>query len=239
MLIALLRALSQMKSILDEEDRGSLKDLVLMSRMHPRVLSIGIRLAILDHDTQFESPEQDEANLDKRRDIMTELIGLTRATGAAGAAGRAGASTDGEEDYEDDFEGDDDDMMMPDEDAVRDDDADDADVDGAGPYGDAASDSDSNFDPESDPRLVELSRTVAEQKSLLQKKMDFVKEQLSMLQDLKKSCQEKLSEAMEGVDEGDEGEGDEDTDTEGMDSDMAYDMDDAPAASSPSRVRAA
>ena len=112
-LVALLRAISQMKPILDAGDRGHLKDLVLASRMQAKVLSLGIQLAILDHDTQFDSPEADEANLDKRRSILTQLIGLLRGGDGPGGDGRE----DGD-DYESDFE--EDDMMMPDGDAVAD-----------------------------------------------------------------------------------------------------------------------
>ena len=229
-LVALLRAISQMKPILDAGDRGHLKDLVLASRMQAKVLSLGIQLAILDHDTQFDSPEADEANLDKRRSILTQLIGLLRGGDGPGGNGRE----DGD-DYESDFE--EDDMMMPDGDAVADGDArsNDADVD-AGPYGDEDDDSDDDFDGDGDgeegiaaddPRILDLARTVAQQKELLQQKMDFVKEQLSMLNDLKASCQQKLDEAMEGrSDEEDDDDEDPEEDDEDYDDDDEEDDDD-------------
>mmetsp|Transcript_13429 Transcript_13429/g.47041 ORF Transcript_13429/g.47041 Transcript_13429/m.47041 type:complete len:187 (-) Transcript_13429:146-706(-) len=50
-------------------------------------------------------------------------------------------------------------------------------------------------------RLMELARTVLEQKEVLQRKMDHVKEQLRALQELKASCQTKIGD-LDGDDDG-------------------------------------
>ena len=114
-LIALLRAVSRMKGVLEEPDRAVLKDMVVDEPLSPALLRIGIRMAILDNDPRSGSPEDDQVHLAKRRDLLKEMWDLCK--------GSTGESSDGE--YEDDYESeDDDDMMMPDEDAVRDDQAD-------------------------------------------------------------------------------------------------------------------
>ena len=107
-LIALLRAVSRMKGVLEEPDRAVLKDMVVDEPLRPELLRIGIRMAILDNDPRSGSPEDDQVHLAKRRDLLKEMWDLCKG---------AQESSDGE--YEDDYESeDDDDMMMPDDDAV-------------------------------------------------------------------------------------------------------------------------
>ena len=211
MLVALLRAIGQMKAILDESDRGCLKDLVLASSMHPRILSIGIRLAILDHDTQFDSPEADEANLEKRRQILTELISLIRGAQARGAelAGKQQADDDQTEDYEDDFE--DDDMMMPDEDAVRDDQAD--------------STAERDEEAQRQAQVREIAATVAKQKELLAQKMRLVEDQLSRLTALKSEAEARMRQAQQEAEDEDDGEDEETDEEEGSVEEESWDED--------------
>ena len=147
-LIALLRAVSRMKGVLEEPDRAVLKDMVVDEPLRPELLRIGIRMAILDNDPRSGSPEDDQVHLAKRRDLLKEMWDLCKG---------AQESSDGE--YEDDYESeDDDDMMMPDEDAVRDDQADstaERDEEGARP----------------EAQVREIAATVAKQKELLAEKM--------------------------------------------------------------------
>lgn len=244
-LVSLLRAIGQLKQIMDESDRGFLKDLALSAtQMDPQILSIGIRLAILDHDTQTEA-ENDEQLLGKRRELLTLLIAIVKPEILEAMSGVGASSGDAdredEHDYEDDFEDDfeDDDMLMPDGDHKQNYDADDGDdedesdnddVDDDGKQDhieqvknltangfddddddqstddDAEDDADADadeaessmLDASADPRLLELARSVCAQKKLLQQKMDFVKEQLSMLSALKESCESRLSEVQRG-----------------------------------------
>ena len=71
----------------------------------------------------------------------------------------------------------------------------------------------------SEPEQVEaLAKHVAEQKALLQQKMDFVQQQLAQLTDLKASCQAELDEALaNGGDDYEYGDG-------GLGEDGAYDL---------------
>ena len=54
-LIALLRAVSRMKGVLEEPDRAVLKDMVVDEPLRPELLRIGIRMAILDNDPRSGS----------------------------------------------------------------------------------------------------------------------------------------------------------------------------------------
>ena len=166
-LIALLRAVSRMKGVLEEADRAVLKDMVVDEPLSPALLRIGIRMAILDNDPRSGSPEDDQVHLAKRRDLLKEMWDLCRRE----------ESSDGE--YEDDYESeDDDDMMMPDEDAVRDDQAD--------------STAERDEEAQRQAQVREIAATVAKQKELLAQKMRLVEDQLSRLTALKSEAEARM-----------------------------------------------
>lgn len=200
-LVALLRAVSRMKGVLEESDRAVLKDLVVEEPLQPELLQIGIRMAILDNDARSGSPQDDQVHLAKRRGLLKQLWDLCK--------GRGEQESSSEGEYEDDYESDDDDadMMLPDDEAVRDDEAD--------------STAERN-DEEEDKRqqVREIAETVARQKELLAEKMRFVEEQLARLTDLKAQCEARVGEArhgglvLEDASEEDESGEDEETDEE-------------------------
>ena len=149
-LVALLRAVSRMKGVLEEPDRAVLKNMVVDEPLRPELLRIGIRMAILDNNPRSGSPEDDQIHLAKRRDLLKEMWDLCKG---------AQESSDGE--YEDDYESeDDDDMMMPDEDAVRDEQAD--------------STAERDEEEARQAQVREIAATVAKQKELLAQKMRTV-----------------------------------------------------------------
>ena len=154
-LIALLRAVSRMKGVLEEPDRAVLKDMVVDEPLRPELLRIGIRMAILDNDPRSGSAGGRPDSPSKKARPPPVTVDLCKG---------AQESSDGE--YEDDYESeDDDDMMMPDEDAVRDDQA------------------DSTAEPDEEEarpaQVREIAATVAKQKELLAEKMRLVEDQLS------------------------------------------------------------
>jgi len=200
-LVALLRAVSRMKGVLEESDRAVLKDLVVEEPLQPELLRIGIRMAILDNDARSGSPQDDQVHLAKRRDLLKQLWDLCK--------GRGEQESSSEGEYEDDYESDDDDadMMLPDDEAVRDDEA-----DSTAERGDEEEDT--------RQRVREIAETVARQKELLAEKMRFVEEQLARLTDLKAQCEARAGEArhgglvLEDASEEDESGEDEETDEE-------------------------
>lgn len=248
-LVSLLRAISDLKAILNAQERGALKDMSLTRNMHPRVMSIGIRLALQEHDVPMEGKAEltpAEMQAAKSR-LLAEMVALVReefvSSASAAAAAYAPAPASGDDyddgdDYEDDFEedtapggasdgydvdneavdGDDDDDDY--EEGEEENDDDDDNEDDFGYPDDDDEDEDDDEDDEDiskEERLMNLARTVNQQKAALQQKMDFVKEQLAMLQNLKASCQSKLSELQMGRDVENVSEDDNSNDEDGED----------------------
>ena len=199
-LIALLRAVSRMKGVLEEPDRAVLKDMVVDEPLSPALLRIGIRMAILDNDPRSGSPEDDQIHLAKRRDLLKEMWDLCKRE----------ESSDGE--YEDDYESeDDDDMMMPDEDAVRDDQAD--------------STAERDEEAQRQAQVREIAATVAKQKELLAQKMRMVEDQLSRLTALKSEAEARMRQAQQEAEDEDDGEDEETDEEEGSVEEESWDED--------------
>jgi hypothetical protein len=199
-LIALLRAVSRMKGVLEEPDRAVLKDMVVDEPLSPALLRIGIRMAILDNDPRSGDPEDDQVHLAKRRDLLKEMWDLCRRE----------ESSDGE--YEDDYESeDDDDMMMPDEDAVRDEQAD--------------STAERDEEAQRQAQVREIAATVAKQKELLAQKMRLVEDQLSRLTALKSEAEARMRQAQQEQEDEDEGEDEETDEEEGSVEEESWDED--------------
>jgi hypothetical protein len=200
-LIALLRAVSRMKGVLEEPDRAVLKDMVVDEPLSPALLRIGIRMAILDNDPRSGSPEDDQVHLAKRRDLLKEMWDLCKG---------AQESSDGE--YEDDYESeDDDDMMMPDEDAVRDEQAD--------------STAERDEEEARQAQVREIAATVAKQKELLAQKMRLVEDQLSRLTALKSEAEARMRQAQQEAEDEDDGEDEETDEEEGSVEEESWDED--------------
>ena len=199
-LIALLRAVSRMKGVLEEADRAVLKDMVVDEPLSPALLRIGIRMAILDNDPRSGSPEDDQIHLAKRRDLLKEMWDLCKRE----------ESSDGE--YEDDYESeDDDDMMMPDEDAVRDDQAD--------------STAERDEEAQRQAQVREIAATVAKQKELLAQKMRMVEDQLSRLTALKSEAEARMRQAQQEAEDEDDGDDEETDEEEGSVEEESWDED--------------
>ena len=199
-LIALLRAVSRMKGVLEEPDRAVLKDMVVDEPLAPALLRIGIRMAILDNDPRSGSPEDDQVHLAKRRDLLKEMWDLCKRE----------ESSDGE--YEDDYESEDDeDMMMPDDDAVRDEQAD--------------STAERDEEAQRQAQVREIAATVAKQKELLAQKMRLVEDQLSRLTALKSEAEARMRQAQQEAEDEDDGDDEETDEEEGSVEEESWDED--------------
>ena len=86
-LVSLLRAIARMKDVMDEGDRAVLKDSVVAEPLSGRLLSIGVRMAILDNDAREAGTE--EAHLAKRRELLGALWDTCRGRGAPAGLGAA------------------------------------------------------------------------------------------------------------------------------------------------------